>query len=675
MTTDLEFIAELNDEKPTEAPPALISEYVNNRRIMPPGSPRPGAMDIDYTPYTIEIMDCMGPYSGVNRVSVEKGVQIALTTCAENVIGYYMDANPAEIMYCTASDALLKKWRKRLEALIDSLGFRHKIQAQETHPGARRSGDTSFSKEYSGGSLSMSSLQSPAGQRSESNRILVIDEADGAPATHTTGEGSYLGTLEGRTVAYGSKYKIFELSTPALLQDSVIHPQFMAGDQRYYNMPCPRCGAMIIYKFEFIRPVFNRIDQLESVFYECQECNKQIFEHEKTEMMRTGNGLWIPTAEPRDPTHRSYHISALYSPVGMLSWQRIYDFYLQSEENPDRKPSFKNLYEGMPFKEDGQRPDVYKAIALRGDYKNGTVPDGVIYLTMAADVQRGSERYQAMTAQELTAEIERLKLSGKNLWKANLPRIELEVFGVGKAYRSWSVDYRVFYGHTTQGPYEGAFEQMYQWVERSELTYHRKDGILFYPKIALMDASDGVTQNAVFEFCDRLGPNTYPNINDGWLKKKKDPELDEETHRNFDRYRLAKKGKSGPEYIQISTNYYKKIVYQRIKIDREKDPTKPQRPGFCDFPMDRADHYFHMLTGEELLQDGSFHNGGRPVEALDVRGYNLCAADVYIESQIRDMKAKAEKARYRKDDIDKIDKKYFLALLEKGIEAQVKKVA
>jgi phage terminase large subunit GpA-like protein len=669
MISDLDFLLEINDDKPTEPPPELISEYIHGRRILPPGSPCPGPFDIHVMPAMIEPMDCLGPYSGVNRITMMKGVQIMATTyLAENPISYYMDANPAEIMYCSATDALLEKWTKRLEPLIDSCGYRHKIAAQVENTKSRKTGDKMYSKEYAGGSLSMTSLQSPAGMRSESNQILIIDEADGAPAKTTTGEGSYLGVLEGRTAAYGSKYKIAELSTPSTYEESVIYPQFKEGDQRYYNVPCLHCGSMIVFKFEYLKPKINKIGNLESVFYECQKCNQQLFNSDKTEMMKYGE--WIATAVSKDPRHRSYQLSSMYSPVGFFSWHRMYDFYLKAEENPDRKPSFVNLYKGLPFKEDGTRPDISKKIRLRGEYKDGTVPRGVLYMTMAADVQRGKEKFQAMSADELASEIARMKRKGMNLWKAELPRIELEVYGVGKHYRSWSIDYKIFYGHTTQGPYEGAFEEMYQWAEESGLEYFRDDGIRFVPKIALMDASDGVTQNAVFEFCDRIGSNCYPNINDGWLKKKKDPGVDEETHRNFDRYRLAKKGKGGPEYVQISTNYYKKIVYQRLKIERELDDSKPQRPAFCDFPIDRADHYFKMLTNEELMNDGSFHNGGRPVESLDIRGYNLCAADVFIEAQVKEMRAKAEKARYSPADIEKFDKKYFLNQLEVGLRGQ-----
>jgi phage terminase large subunit GpA-like protein len=666
MITDFEFLRECNEQKPTEPPPEFISEYIHHRRILPPGSPMPGPIDVYYTPYFVEPMNNMGPYSGVDITTVMKGVQIGATAnCAENPIAYYMDANPAEILYCSATDQLLEKWTKRLEPLIDSCGYRHKIAAQVENTKSRKTGDKMFSKEYPGGSLSMTSLQSPAGLRSESKRILIIDEIDGAPAKLTTGEGSAVSVLYGRAAAYGSRGKVMEFSTPATIENSVINKRYQNGDQRKFFVPCPHCGSSQVLEFKRLRPEYIG-DMLDFVWYECEHCSQRILNHHKTEMLIKGE--WRPTAKAKKKNHRSYHISTLYSPVGMMSWTAVYQKYLEALDDPDQLPSFTNLYLGLPFEEKGTRPDINKVISLRGNYPEGNVPHGVVYLTMAADVQRGAVKYQKMSPEELGEEIARMDSKGRNLWKQKLPRIELEVYGVGRAYRSWSVDYQVFYGHTTQGPYEGAFEALYLWAEKNGLSYSRSDGKTFAPQIVLIDASDGETQNSVFEFCERFGPNTYPCVNYDWLKKKKDPGVDEESQRNFDRYRLAKKGRGGPEYVQISTNYYKKTLYSRLKIQRNPE-FEQQPPAFCEFPRDRADYYFAMLTGEEMRPNGSFHNGGRPVEALDNRVYNLCGADVWIESQVRQIQDKARKAGYSDQDVEKHDKKFFLIQLEKRINS------
>jgi len=666
---DIEFLKKLINDMPTDPPPHLISEYIQGKRVLPLGSPKPGPIDLHLTPYAIEIMDAAGPYSGVNKITVMKGVQIALTTLLENILAYYIGGNPSEQMYCTASDALLKKWIKRLTQLISSCDFKDLISAQgDINSKSRRTGDSMYSKEYPGGSLSMASLQSPASMRSESNRVLLIDEVDGAPAETTTGEGNFLGILEGRTAAYGSTWKIISTSTPALQETSIIYPEFLAGDRRYYNVPCFKCGTYFVLQFDKIRPMYDKHGYLDKVFHECPNCNKEIWESEKTEMMKVDTAYWEPTATPTDRTHRSYQISALYSPF--MSWARIYGMYLKTQDDPTRLPSFRNLYEGIPFKEEGHRPDISRVIALRGDYNSKEVQEGVIFLTLSADVQRGAEKYQKMSPAELTEEIERLKKQGKNLWTAKLPRIELEVLGHGAKYRSWSIDYQKFYGHTTLGAFEGAFEKMKDWAADNKLTYYRADGVAFPVMIATVDATDGLNQGDVFDFCEDFGRNTYPNINMGWLKQKKDPHKDEEDSKNYDRYRIAKKGSFDAQYIQVSTNHYKKQVYKRI--NKSITTSDKETAEYCDFPRDRADHYFDMLTAEELRPDGSFHNGGRNAEALDVRGYNLCGADVWLESEIRKAQDRAKKAGMAENEVKKIDKKYILNFMENRIKSMVR---
>jgi phage terminase large subunit GpA-like protein len=672
MTTDLEFLRQCNNQKPTDPPPEFISDYIDGRRILPPGSPRPGIFDIHVMPAMIEPMNNMGPYSGVNRTTMMKGVQIAATTyLSENVIAYYMDANPAEILYCTATNALLEKWTKRLEPLIDSCGFRDKISAQanEGNKKSRKTGDKMYSKEYPGGSLSMASLQAPASLRSESNQIIITDELDGTIKKETsTGEGGFLGLLDGRAAAYGENFKLMELSTPKLLEDSVIYPQFEDGDQRYYNVPCLRCGADIVLKSEQLRPVYDKLGRLENVWYEC-ECNGQLFDSDKKEMMLIENAKWVPTAVPKDRRHRSYQLSSLYSPFA--SWTKFYTRYLKAEEDPLWKPTFVNLWQGLPYKEEGYRIDISKKEKLRGEYRSGIVPHGVLFITMAGDLQLGKVKYRRMTPDELEAEIKRMKKDKVDLWKAGLPRIEFEVYGEGEKYRSWSIDYKVFYGHTTMGPFEGAFEEVYQWIEKTELKYFRSDGQVFIPVMASLDASEGATSPAVYAFCERVPGNIYPNVNYGWLDFKKDANIDRETQKNFDRHRLN--SKKGGAFIQISTNYYRKQLYERLLVERELDPSKPQRGGFCDFPRDRHNHYFKMLSNPEQMNDGSFDKGGKPCEANDCRTYNLCLATIWIEERVKEIKKAAELRKCPAAEIELIDKKMVLKQL--ASELSLRKVA
>jgi len=49
-----------------------------------------------------------------------------------------------------------------------------------------------------------------------------------------------------------------------------------------------------------------------------------------------------------------------------------------------------------------------------------------------------------------------------------------------------------------------------------------------------------------------------------------------------------------------------------------------------------------MLTAEEKMSDGSFDSKGRRNEALDCRVYALCAADVFLDSELLNYRAYAK---------------------------------
>lgn len=638
---DYDFLLAENAKKPTTAPIHLISDYINGKRVMPPDSPFPGFWENKRTPYGIEIADNMGPYSTTQITSVMKGAQVGLTAWAENVIGYWMDESPASILYVSATDDLLEKWAtKRLEPLIDSIGMRHKIFAQIDNSKSRRSGDKVLSKEFTGGSLNMASAQSASSLRSESKRILVLDEVDGAPRLLKSGEGTWIDVAYARSNAYGARKRILEFSTPTTYEESLIRERYEMGDRRKYKVPCPHCGTMDELQFEQLRHEM-RDGQLYTVWYECPHCSEKIQNYHKTWMLE--NGQWEATAVASSKNHRSYHISSMYSPVGMLSWMEMYQKYLDAKDNPMKMRSFVNLYLGLPYKELGSRPKLEKVIELRGEYRENEVCNGVLFLTMGVDVQQGSA-------------------NDPN----NPPRLELEVVGHGAGFRTWSIAYKVFTGDTTKSAFEGAWEKMHQWAVDGGLVFSRADGKKFPVSLVFIDSGDGPYVDIVYAFASRWG-NTFPSKGFSALQKRKDEKGDEAGPHNFKRYRAAKTERSGDViFYEISTNYYKTHTYNNLKINRQE--LEPQKPGFCNFPRDRGEKYFKMLTAEEKRSDGSFHAGGRRSEALDCRVMALCACDVFLDSKVTAMRVAAKAAGATDLELQRINHVFVLEALRRQIQ-------
>jgi phage terminase large subunit GpA-like protein len=494
LNPNIDFFKKMNNMKTTNMPEALISEFITKTRVMPPGTPIPGPVDLRLTPHVIEWLDNMSPYSPIQHQAILKAAQIAATMASECIIGYWMKEQPTAIMYLSATQSLLEKWAtKRLEPMIDSIGMREKIiEFADNVIGkkSRRTGDKVFSKQFVGGFLEMASAQSPASQRSDSIRVMIRDEIDGAPTLLTTGEGNWLNTSAARLKFWGSRKKITDLSTPTTYDLSNIYPLYEDGDRRHRLVPCPHCGKMQPLDWLPESGTHGLRGEttagiLTDVFYLCSFCHEGIFDIEKYDMFNAGK--WEPTSTSIDPTFRSYYINSLYSPPGTVSWKDYYQEWYNAKDDPDKMRGFTNLYGGMPYKETGTRPKLESVIELKGAYKSGTAPNEVLYITGAADVQRGKVMYEQFSDEELETEMQRMLDEGKNLWVQSLPRIELEIVGHSQLYRTHSIEYKIFYGNVSN-PYGGAWQKLREWLENTGLEYRRVDGTTCSCNLILIDS-------------------------------------------------------------------------------------------------------------------------------------------------------------------------------------------
>lgn len=630
IADDIDFLIELNNEKPTAPPPRYISEYVNGRRIMPNDTPFPGVVDLSRTHYAIEIMDCFSPWNPTQHVDVMSASQVVKTFIEENIVGFGIGAMPSPILVMSGTDELMKKWwDKRLEPLIDSLGLRDRMIAPVENPKSRRTGDTTKRKLFSGGFLEQASAQSPASQRSDSVRILLLDEVDAAPPLLSSGEGYWDENVEARAKQWGTRRKIGAFSTPVEYQTSTIYRRFLLGDQCEYMMPCPLCG-----KFQYLEDndfggshglrVEMKNGEVDFVYYLCDHCHDAIFENQKPWMIK--NGKWEPMTRP-ERLRRSFHMNALIAMYGGFSWLDYWSAYQQAQRTPDGMRVFTNHQRGLPYVDRGTRPDAGVVLENRGKYRAGTVQPGVLYLTAFVDVQRGSENNPD-----------------------NPPRLEMEILGIGAGYRTWSINYLRFEGDISD-PYSGAWEALHQYALKTGLMFERREDEFKFPvSLSLIDSGDGENSDVVYRFCQRW-QNTFPSKGMRSIHQRKKEAPDELTEGSFKRYRAARLNDEVTLY-EISTVYYKNQIYNNLKIPRQE--AGEQKPGFCDFPVDYGEKYFDMLTAEEKMRDGSFDAKGRRNEALDCRVGCLCAADIWLDSELLNYRAWAKSQKWNQQQIQQI---------------------
>jgi phage terminase large subunit GpA-like protein len=644
---------------PSGIPDQLISEYVEERRVLPTSSPFPGRWTNARTPYLVEIMDNMSVRSDVQQQAIMKGAQIGLTAAGENIVLYWMDLVPTKIMYMSATQDLLKKWMlTRLDPAIDSVGIREKIYSQGRANSKVRSGDTIFSKEFVGGALTLASANSAPSMRSDSVRILIRDEVDGAPGQLATGEGSWIDVSFARTRAYGNRKKVMDFSTPGTDETSVIKKRFERGDKRYFFVACPYCKKHMTLTFGSEQATHGmrgetKAGELVDVYYLCEYCREPIRDHQKQAMLETGR--WEPSTRAQEKGFRSYHISSLYSPAGMMSFNDIWREYLKSIDDPIDGPRvFQTLTLGEPYKEQGQKPEVQDVIELRNTaYHSGEVPDGVLFLTCGIDVQRGSSS----------------KDESKRV--ANPSRLELEICGHGSGFKTWSVLYRRFEGAVTDVS-GGAWQALAEFVAAGGFEFYRRaDGRPFPVQLTLVDSGDGELTSVVYEFCSTWD-NTFPSKGYQWIRKAKNMAASLEYDDVMDalnarKYKRSSVGTSQITLFTISTNYYKNHTYRNLNATKRRLGGEDEwsNAGATQFPRDYTDDYFKMLTAESKKIDGSFTCGnGVRNEALDCRVLNLCACDIYLDNLVLKLRDEAKRRKAKAHQVEAIRHKQVLEYLD-----------
>lgn len=641
---------------PTRKSKKTITELAQSVRTVTSG-PRQGKYDPHYTPYGIEIQDNLSPSSPIQRTVFMKPVQIGGTFIIDNVLGFYMREYPADCMYISGTKELLKNMvDSRFELVIDEFGIRESIGVLSETKNSKKTGDTTYAKYYQGCSLHMISAQSASSLRSLPKMVLMRDEVDAAPPSLTTGEGNFLEVSKGRVQAFGARQKIFDTSTPTT-EDSLIYAEWSRGDCREYNVPCPHCGAMQALEFGDETTEYGLKGKIENgkvveCYYLCRHCGSEIEEHYKPWMMALKNGaLWVPTKESESEYLRSYSMNSLYAPPGMTTWAMLFLMWNDAKDDPEKMKSFTNLYMGRPYIDEGEKVEVDEILKNMSGYRSFEIPENVLFLTAGVDVQEGSA-----------------------IDKKNPPRIEMEIIGHGRQYRTWSIAYEKFYG-STKDPYKGAWDKLYKFCVETGLVFTGKNGAKYPLQCGLIDSGHGRWVDVVYRFCQRV-KNFYPSKGTRDLKKKTGEKFLSDLRSNADKvkYRRSLVGADNV-LILVATVAYKDTLYYRLGIKREDGEI--QKPGFCEFPSDYKRSFFDMLTSETRNEeDGSYSNHGRRNEALDCRVYGMCAADVFIDynvdlmrkALVKQGKCSIEKAR------NSVRTPLFLAYLEKQINDQIRKL-
>ena len=402
------------------SPPRVltVSQWADYyRRLSAESAAEPGQWSTDRAPYQREIMDSVNDPL-VEEIVIMSSAQVGKTELLLNIIGYYIDYDPAPILVVQPTlKPMAEDFSKdRLAPMIrDTPALARKVRDVK----AKSSGNTILHKAFPGGHVTIAGANSPSSLASRPVRIVLLDETDRYPASAGT-EGNPIKLAEKRTTAFWNRKKI-KVSTPTIKGISQIEKEYQSGTMEEWCVPCPCCGKYQPY--EWSRVHFS------DVTMECRYCGEHISEID----WKQGQGKFI-AAHPERHRKRSFHLNELASP--WTHWPEIIREWkeahkeLKENADPNKMKIFINTVLGETWEERGKSADDVSLLSRREIYK-AELPEGVLALTAAVDVQDD--------------------------------RFEIEVVGWGRGYESWGIQYEKLYGDLDK---EETWDKLGIWLDR-----------------------------------------------------------------------------------------------------------------------------------------------------------------------------------------------------------------
>lgn len=375
----------------------------------PPGSAFPGQHSYNLTPYWREPVDCMASDHPARKITIKKGAQTGCSACVLiPIVGWTIAENPGNMLFLTGHSDLSDELMVKIDHMIDNCGIRKLIRPSIQRTKNSKTGDTNKGKDFSGGTLITGSSTNHKLLMQRDIMIMLVDDLDAAPPSSKS-DGSTQAMIEQRLAAYYNKMKLYSVSTPRLEQSSNIEPLFLKGDQRLYHIPCTCCGeaiplvwsinvddkntAGIYYKTD----TRNRLIK-NSVGYVCQKCGN--FFDDKQKYEQNLSGVWVPTVDPLEDDHQSYHLPSLYAPPGMYDWRYYVTQFLNANPigAPQKKAeqqTFVNLCLGDVYRDTGEAPKADTVQQNIRSYQPGIIPEAlsvrdgngkIVLLTCACDL-------------------------------------------------------------------------------------------------------------------------------------------------------------------------------------------------------------------------------------------------------------------------------------------------
>jgi phage terminase large subunit GpA-like protein len=527
-------------------------------------------------------------YPAAETVVIMSSSQIGKSESILNMVGYHIDHDPAPIMVVMPTERDAETWSKdRFSPMARDTPC---LQGKIANPKSRDGNNKILHKRFPGGHLTIVGANAPSGLASRPIRLLLCDEVDRYPFS-AGAEGDPVNLAKKRTVTFWNR-KIVLVSTPTNKGASRIETAFDESDQRRFWVPCHKCGTEQILTWGQVKWDKDESGhhRPETACYRCVECDAAW--KDETRWAAISKGRWIADA-PFNGT-AGFHLNEIYSP-----WVRLEVMakaFLSARAGGDETmKTFVNTSLGETWIETGEAPDWQRLYERRERWKPGIVPEGALFLTAGADVQKD--------------------------------RIEVDVWAWGRGLESWLIDHIVIEGGAER---DGAWAQLTDLLGRT--WQHQRGAALPIMKLAI---DTGYETSAVYAWARQVGFGQVVPVKgvDGFNRASpvSGPSF-------VDANIAGKRLRRGARLWTVATATFKSETYRFLRLER---PTEEEQasgavfpPGTLHLPAWVEDEWLKQLTAEQLVTVKTKRGFSKLEwqklrernEALDLRVYARAAA-------------------------------------------------
>lgn len=577
-------------------PNLSVSDWADQYRMLSSeSSAEPGRWRTDRAPYQRDIMDAFTDLR-IRRVVVMSCSQVGKSDVMNNVIGRFAHLAPAPILMIQPTVDMAQDYSKsRIAPMIrDTKALRDIFRDVKS----RESGNTILSKLFPGGRLIMGGANSPAGLASRPIKILLADEVDRFPDSAGT-EGDPVDLAAKRMTTFWDR-TMGLFSTPTNAGESRIEVEYLDGTQEEWQHQCPNCGEYhllthrsMVMDTETVKDGRKKEHtHVKSVSWRCPDCGFTFSENE----MRRQPQKYVAKNPTAIRNHvRSFFVNCWASP--WISWADVMQEWVDAKGDPEREKVVVNTRFGEPYERTRSYDDIDKLMARREPY-NAELPDGVLILTAAVDVQDN--------------------------------RLEYEIVGWGEEEECWGIKKGIILGAPDT---PAVWRQLDEQLDRE---YHFADGTGLLVARTFIDSGGHYTSEVYRYSLLRLARHRFAVRGSSTMGV---PIIHKYSKAQ------AYRGRTIP-LVLIGTDSGKQYVMDRLAID-------VPGPRYFHFPLDKSEQdavneilwnrgydeiYFQGLTAEEKQpqkRNGSIVYRWVNVakdhrnEPLDLRVYNLaCLASI-----------------------------------------------